>query len=49
MIARVWHGYTTPEHADAYESMLKPELLGPEPSTSGGDRFAWIVTEPVKR
>jgi heme-degrading monooxygenase HmoA len=27
MIARVWHGYTTPEHADAYESMLKPELL----------------------
>jgi len=27
MIARVWHGYTRPEHADAYESMLKPELL----------------------
>ena len=27
MIARVWHGYTTPEDADAYESMLKPELL----------------------
>jgi heme-degrading monooxygenase HmoA len=27
MIARVWHGYTKPEHADAYESMLKPELL----------------------
>jgi len=27
MIARVWHGYTTPENADAYESMLKPELL----------------------
>ena len=27
MIARVWHGYTTPEHADAYEAMLKPELL----------------------
>jgi len=27
MIARVWHGYTTPEHADAYESMLKPEPL----------------------
>jgi hypothetical protein len=22
MIARVWHGYTTPEHADAYEAML---------------------------
>ena len=27
MIARVWHGYSTPEHADAYEAMLKPELL----------------------
>jgi antibiotic biosynthesis monooxygenase (ABM) superfamily enzyme len=27
VIARVWHGYTTPGHADAYESMLKPELL----------------------
>jgi heme-degrading monooxygenase HmoA len=27
MIARVWRGYTTPEDADAYESMLKPELL----------------------
>ena len=27
MIARVWHGYTRPEHADAYEEMLKPELL----------------------
>ena len=27
MIARIWHGYTTPENADAYETMLKPELL----------------------
>jgi heme-degrading monooxygenase HmoA len=27
MIARIWHGYTKPEDADAYESMLKPELL----------------------
>ena len=27
MIARVWHGTTKPEHADSYESMLKPELL----------------------
>jgi heme-degrading monooxygenase HmoA len=27
MIARLWHGYTKPENADAYESMLKPELL----------------------
>ena len=27
MIARIWHGYTTPENADGYEAMLKPELL----------------------
>jgi heme-degrading monooxygenase HmoA len=27
MIARIWHGYTKPEDADAYEAMLKPELL----------------------
>ena len=27
MIARVWHGATKPQNADAYESMLKPELL----------------------
>ncbi|MGA7908724.1 MAG: antibiotic biosynthesis monooxygenase [Candidatus Sulfotelmatobacter sp.] len=27
MIARIWHGSTKPEHADAYEALLKPELL----------------------
>ena len=28
MVARVWHGYcSTQAHADAYEAMLKPELL----------------------
>ena len=27
MIARIWHGYTKPENADAYEAKLKPELL----------------------
>lgn len=27
MIARIWRGYAKPEHADAYEAMLKPELL----------------------
>jgi antibiotic biosynthesis monooxygenase (ABM) superfamily enzyme len=39
MIARIWHGYTTPEHADAYETMLKPELLpgiGKIPGYRGG-------------
>jgi hypothetical protein len=36
MIARVWHGSTKPEHADAYESHLKPELL---PGLSQRKRF----------
>ena len=27
MIARIWHGYTKPENADAYEAMLRPEVL----------------------
>jgi heme-degrading monooxygenase HmoA len=27
VIARIWHGSTKHEHADAYETMLKPELL----------------------
>jgi heme-degrading monooxygenase HmoA len=39
MIARIWHGYTTPENADAYEAMLKPEMLpglGKVPGYHGG-------------
>jgi len=27
MICRVWHGWTTPANADAYESLLKNEIL----------------------
>ena len=27
MIARIWHGFTKPEHANVYEATLKPELL----------------------
>jgi heme-degrading monooxygenase HmoA len=36
MIARLWHGYTTPDNADAYQSMLQPELL---PGLSGKKRY----------
>lgn len=25
MITRIWHGYTTPQNADAYESILRDE------------------------
>jgi heme-degrading monooxygenase HmoA len=27
MISRVWHGYTTPGNAKAYESLLKEEIF----------------------
>ena len=27
MIGRIWHGYTTPENADAYENLLKEEIF----------------------
>jgi antibiotic biosynthesis monooxygenase (ABM) superfamily enzyme len=42
MIARVWHGYTLPEHADAYEKLLKPELL-PGISKVPGYRGSYLL------
>jgi hypothetical protein len=27
MISRVWHGWTAPENADAYEILLKEEIF----------------------
>ena len=27
MINRIWHGWTTPENADVYESLLKKEIF----------------------
>lgn len=42
MIARVWHGYTKPEHAEAYENMLKPELL-PGVSKKKGYRGSYLL------
>ena len=27
MIFRIWHGWTTPENADAYEALLKREVF----------------------
>jgi heme-degrading monooxygenase HmoA len=42
VIARIWHGYTKPEHADAYEAMLKPELL-PGISKVKGYRGSYLL------
>jgi heme-degrading monooxygenase HmoA len=38
MIARIWHGSTKPENADAYESHLTPELLPGLSETQGFQR-----------
>ena len=34
MIARIWHGWTTPENADRYERLLRTEVL-PEIASRG--------------
>lgn len=47
MVARVWHGYTTPENADAYEAMLKPELL-PGLSSKKGFRGSYLLRRNVQ-
>jgi hypothetical protein len=42
VIARIWHGYTAVEDADAYEAMLKPELL-PGISRVNGYRGSYLL------
>jgi heme-degrading monooxygenase HmoA len=46
MVARVWHGYTKPEHADSYEAMLKPELL-PGLGRMKGYRGSYLLRRAV--
>jgi antibiotic biosynthesis monooxygenase (ABM) superfamily enzyme len=47
MIARIWHGYTKPANADAYESMLKPEVL-PGIGKVPGYRGAYVLRRPLE-
>jgi antibiotic biosynthesis monooxygenase (ABM) superfamily enzyme len=35
MISRIWHGWTPPENADAYEKLLKEEI------------FTWIQSREI--
>ncbi len=46
MIARMWRGCTKPEHADTYESMLKPELI-PGISKVPGYRGSYLLRRDV--
>ena len=45
MISRVWHGWTAPEHADAYEAMLRAEIL-PGIHRVAGFRGATLLRRP---
>jgi len=46
MIARIWHGATKPENADAYESHLVPELL-PGLSEKKGFQRSYLLRRAV--
>jgi heme-degrading monooxygenase HmoA len=46
VIARIWHGWTTPENADAYETLLRSEVL-PGIRRIDGARGAYVLRDPV--
>jgi heme-degrading monooxygenase HmoA len=46
MIARTWHGWTTPENADAYEQLLKTKIL-PGIHRVVGYRDAYLLRRPA--
>lgn len=45
-MARVWRRYTKPENADAYEALLKPELL-PGISKKKGYKGSYLLRREV--
>jgi heme-degrading monooxygenase HmoA len=47
VIARIWHGWTTPEDADAYEELLRSEVL-PAIRRIDGARGAYVLRDPVE-
>src|ERR1051325_6490849 len=42
MISRIWHGWTTPRDADAYEALLRDEMF-PEIQRIPGARGAYLL------
>jgi heme-degrading monooxygenase HmoA len=42
VIARIWHGWTSPENADAYESFLHAEMF-PAMGRLGGYRGVYLL------
>lgn len=47
MIARIWHGWTTPGNADAYETLLRSEVL-PGIRRIDGARGAYVLRAPLE-
>jgi heme-degrading monooxygenase HmoA len=47
VIARIWHGWTRPENADAYETLLRSEVL-PGISRIDGALGAYVLRDPVE-
>lgn len=49
MIVRIWHGWTTPENADVYESLLKDEIFpGIEAKGVEGYRGIELLRRPLE-
>ena len=49
MIARIWHGWTTRENADAYEQLLRSEVfLGIENRRIKGFRGVHLLRRDVE-
>jgi heme-degrading monooxygenase HmoA len=47
VIARIWHGWTTPGNADAYETLLRTEVL-PGISRIAGARGAYVLRSALE-
>ena len=47
MIARIWHGWTTRENADAYEALLRAEVL-PGIHRIDGYRGAYLLRRELE-
>ena len=48
MILRIWHGYTSPQNADAYEALLKREIFeGIERKKLAGFRGIELARRPL--
>jgi hypothetical protein len=49
MIARIWHGWTTPENADIYENLLKAEIFpGIASKNVAGYRQIQLFRRPIE-